>query len=713
MGTTAQKLEYLGTTKSQEATMINYGLQDADKITNSTTFRQYVNKIKEAFLESLRNPDTLFTNLPKKSGTGANITLNDTANAPMRIELGASELSQSGTPTPSSPQDIHTISGSNKVVVEGQNIFDIGTSSDYSNPRTTIVNNVANIIISPSGQTIAWNTKNKYVGNKTYTFSGIGSASYSRVFVRLRKLDDSGYMTSSDTSITGWQYNSFYGGWFIESSSATFKYTVNIGNCLYWQFGIGYSSSVGEGTTQTISQIQILYGDYTNTDIPPYQSYKEPQEQEVDLKSENLLDISQSEQGGIDSSGAEITGNAFWRSTNYIKVKPNTVYFLSCNSKWTLRLYQYTSTKTFISPRTEAGNSVYLSITTGSTTEYLRWSLYLNGNEITKEAVENMNLMLTEGNILPIYEEYRDIDYCKISAYEDKFIRNSGKNKLPYTKNPVNETISNVKRTGNLGIYELSGTASGGGGSAVKYELKDLYTIKDGDYLHFGNEVSNGNSTLNLFDENGISILSYSPAPANRILSLSNYVGQTIKYIGFYNNASFTGTLILKPMILNTNEATEFEPYGSNEWYIKKNIFDKVFDGNMSLSYNGTAGQFYRTQQSYIPNYMSGTPILCNLLSYSSTSWNLNGIGITASNTFWLYIENGPTNSADMDTWLTTHNLIIKYVASTPTYTKITGTLTTQLENVYQKMLSQAGQTNISQVNNDLSFNMSVQAIEK
>jgi hypothetical protein len=53
-----------------------------------------------------------------------------------------------------------------------------------------------------------------------------------------------------------------------------------------------------------------------------------------------------------------------------------------------------------------------------------------------------------------------------------------------------------------------------------------------------------------------------------------------------------------------------------------------------------------------------------------------------------------------------------KYILATPTYTPITGTLAEQLENVYQKMLSQKGQTTISQINDDLSFNMSVQAIE-
>ena len=121
MGTITDKITYLNTTKSQLKDQINYGLPTEKQITNSTTFRNYVSSIFEAFLEALRNPDTLFTNLPKTSGSGSNITLNNTANAPMRITLNPTALSQDGTPTPSSPQDIHTISGNNSVVVDNGN----------------------------------------------------------------------------------------------------------------------------------------------------------------------------------------------------------------------------------------------------------------------------------------------------------------------------------------------------------------------------------------------------------------------------------------------------------------------------------------------------------------------------------------------------------------------------------------------------------------
>ena len=127
---TATKLTYLNETKSQLKDMINYGLPTENQITNETTFRNYVKGIFEAFIESLRDSTTLYTNLPKISGNGTQITLNDTANAPMRITLKASELSQDATPTPDTPQDIHTISGDNEIVVNGKNLcdYDINTN---------------------------------------------------------------------------------------------------------------------------------------------------------------------------------------------------------------------------------------------------------------------------------------------------------------------------------------------------------------------------------------------------------------------------------------------------------------------------------------------------------------------------------------------------------------------------------------------------------
>ena len=248
MGTTAQKLEYLGTTKSQLKDMINYGLDDDNKITSSTTFRNYVSSIFNAFLEALRTPDTLFTNLPKKSGTGANITLNDTANAPMRIELGASELSQDGTPTPSTPQDIHTISGSNKVVVNGKNLFDESTMEAGKN-------------IDSSG---VWESYNQSGASEVY-IPVIPSTQYTYNCSSAYTLRVNKY-TSNKIHIER-----------IQKSSATdFTFTTDA-NCYF----IRISFYVGTTVTQELVNSLHFWIEKTNqaTTYEPYIS----QEAEVDL----------------------------------------------------------------------------------------------------------------------------------------------------------------------------------------------------------------------------------------------------------------------------------------------------------------------------------------------------------------------------------------------------------------------------------------------
>ena len=244
MGTTAQKLEYLGTTKSQEATMINYGLQDADKITNSTTFRQYVSKIKEAFLEALRTPDTLFTNLPKKSGTGANITLNDTANAPMRITLGATELTQDGTPTPSSPQDIHTISGSNTIKVEGKNLFDESKLELGSIDASTGQNSSSNLEFRTTNYIEVDSSTNYTLSNQNYsTYTHRGIFEYDQNHNYIKRTND---QTISTT--TG----------FTLQTSATTKY-------------VRIRYIVGSTISQIPSNMQLQYEkNSTQTAYTPY-----------------------------------------------------------------------------------------------------------------------------------------------------------------------------------------------------------------------------------------------------------------------------------------------------------------------------------------------------------------------------------------------------------------------------------------------------------
>lgn len=53
----------------------------------------------------------------KITGTGTSVTLNDTSNTIMKLSLDTTTSSQEGTPSPSDPQEIHTITGNNVITI--------------------------------------------------------------------------------------------------------------------------------------------------------------------------------------------------------------------------------------------------------------------------------------------------------------------------------------------------------------------------------------------------------------------------------------------------------------------------------------------------------------------------------------------------------------------------------------------------------------------
>lgn len=93
--------------------------------------------------------DYLFslTNLFEKiTGTGTSITLNDTSNTIMKLNLDTTTSSQEDTPSPSNPQTVHTITGDNEIDIVGKNLFDgeielgtiIGTTGEDSDSTNRI-----------------------------------------------------------------------------------------------------------------------------------------------------------------------------------------------------------------------------------------------------------------------------------------------------------------------------------------------------------------------------------------------------------------------------------------------------------------------------------------------------------------------------------------------------------------------------------------------
>ena len=119
MGTTAEKGAYTLQTKSLLKQAIN---NIGGEVTDETTFRQYVNQLQN-----------VYDNLPKTSfQEGTEITLSNTLKGKLDFDngvVGIGQSSQDGTPTPSTPITINSVTGNQDVVVSGKNLVPFPYSS--------------------------------------------------------------------------------------------------------------------------------------------------------------------------------------------------------------------------------------------------------------------------------------------------------------------------------------------------------------------------------------------------------------------------------------------------------------------------------------------------------------------------------------------------------------------------------------------------------
>lgn len=172
---------------------------------------------------------------------------------------------------------------------------------------------------------------------------------------------------------------------------------------------------------------------------------------------------------------------------------------------------------------------------------------------------------------------------------------------------------------------------------------------------------------------------------------------------------------------------TEDSPYYDNtlvdgDWYIKKNTSKITYTGsetgwNMLGMTNGK--QFYINQSGIYHD---------NTKTWLKSNYFIGGkIGDreTIKDTVYSFstgIAFNPTttvaNSLDeWKTWLSTHNTTVYYPIATSTYMHITqadySTLYSELENIYNNAKSYDEETNITQTNDNLSFNIEATALMK
>lgn len=164
----------------------------------------------------------------------------------------------------------------------------------------------------------------------------------------------------------------------------------------------------------------------------------------------------------------------------------------------------------------------------------------------------------------------------------------------------------------------------------------------------------------------------------------------------------------------NTPNTTDYDSnLEDNVWYLKKEIGKVVLNGSESYSKSGasTDSLFIGVLQTSLGNLqINNCPCLSNYFS-SNEAWKVNNLWFYNNGLMLAFGMDGTqiTDVATFKTWLSTHTPTVYYVLATPTYETITDT--TLLSQLEEAKKSYEEQTNITQTNNDLPFELDVVAL--
>lgn len=684
MGTISDKLTYLNTTKTQLKQMISYGYPLSNE-----TFRQYVGGVFQALINSMSDTKNItWQNLPKITTTpSTSQSINNTIEAPMRIELSPSELSQDSTPTPSSPQAVHTITGENTIKVVGKNLFDY-TTTTFSNDKVNITTENNAIIMTTNVEATSGNlffmTKipDEYLENgASYTISSENvSGVVQKLKLQLRNHDGTNANKSqADTVI----YDSNYSLYVVRNIYASNNETT-----------------IPVGTTAIIKNVQVEKG----TTASEYEPYKE-NSYEVNLGVENLLNNTATSQttNGVQFSVNEdksvyVSGTA--SATAYLEYQTFSLkagtYTLSAgvyvNSLTRIQLVEDITGRPMITSTSSASSTTF----TINEDKNVFLQFRINSGEVINTTFYPQ---LEKGSIAHTYTEYgKQIEYCKIGNYEDEFIRTSGKN---------------LFNSNNVESGTFYSTSDGSITSSSVWSQSEYISVNGGEKI----SISSGYSTIN----NSYEISQFNSSKQwlqGEQFSLGTSKTYTLnantKYIkiGYRNDRDTTNSL----QVEKSNTATTYEPYGKNEWWVKKAIGRIILDGseNWTITNSGASNWYYNYNSNYIPihNVQSTDYGKCSHYVPTTIGNSDLGQGISLLVNGVLRIKYGTEDTiTNFKTWLSSNNVSLYYVLATPTYTKLDNEELIEQLNKVKNSQSQEGTTNILQLNTDLAFVISASAL--
>ena len=254
-----------------------------------------------------------------------------------------------------------------------------------------------------------------------------------------------------------------------------------------------------------------------------------------------------------------------------------------------------------------------------------------------------------------------DIELCKIGDYSDSFLKTTGKNLF----------------NGKLESGIINGNTGQNMSNDNYIRCVDYIPVEELSDYKFSSDNSNITKVM-VYEYKGD--FTYNMV-SNKVISLTSYLttNQGTKYIRFRPSYQTTDKSIRFQVEKGTS-ATEYEPYGKDKWYIKKEI-GKLVNDVIGITYNSTYGYY-----AINPNIINGSAkVYTKTLSthFQNTTGSPRIVGSNGS-FLWLWDDNNYFSDAnEIKEFMIDHNVDTYYQLAIPTYTEITNTtLLNQLNNV-------------------------------
>ena len=616
--------------------------------------------------------ETYYPDLPGTtvSSTNASLTITD-ADTTKLCELTNIEgnTTQSGTPTPTTPQPINVVTGKQDIVVCGKNLLpypyqdttktDGGITWTDNEDGTITVNGTNTSTGTKYFNLQSTNSKGIFLKAGTYTAS-IGSSS--NVRATIARYDN------VSTVITTIPAN---------NSSVTFTLTEDI----IVSFVLAINKDLSASNVLISPMIEV------SSSTTTFEKYK-GKTYEINLGKNllrNSLEILKANNVAgtwsdniytingttftCNSDGSITVNGAPSSNTNFYINRTGANYQTSYLEAGTYYLTSHETTGSNTTWKTQyqiAGTS-YNVLGTGSNRE----------RKVQVSADTNIQALLViysgynpnGATFYPMISKSQGTDYapyktpielCKIGNYQDFIKKGTGKNLF-------NDTIEvgTINSSGN----NSSSTTNMRNVGYIDAKPQTTYTISTSSNCYIGIRYYNSSKTF-------LSSGTTAEQP-NTFTTPENCA--YVRFV-FVNITDIT----IRVQLEESSSATSYEPYGMyNKWYIEKQIGKVVLDGSESWTYGATSSYqvFYSDLQGYLK-----TETITTYCNYYKSVTNNNGSSNAYSkgnNTISLYYPSGNINRVyirndsitsknDFTTWLSTHNTIVYYVLATPTYTEIT-----------------------------------------